>query len=100
MPTVLSGVVSEGYTVIAEVPISQYGYGFCILSPPSLPLNPYYGYVYAVNLDNSTGGRFACDGKKVYRDGAQLFVPFADSTYQVICIFSGNGIGLTWLFQY
>ena len=97
----LTGVISTpGYEVLAQAVISQFGYGLVTFPVPAIPSNPYAGYTFAILESVVSGVNMASSGRKMYRDGAIVFVPYPDQNYAIVAIWSPNAVGRSWSLQY
>lgn len=97
----LSGVVTtSGYRVLTTAVLTAAGYGLAVTNPPSLPLNPYYGFTFPVVQLTSPSVRLAGIGRKLYRDGAIVFPPYPDGTYDVIVVWSASAVGRNYYLQW
>lgn len=100
MANVTGSISVEGYQVLVTDVISAQGGGMAITDPPSLPLNPLFGYCFLVLPQSFPQARFAWDVKGVWRDGIIFFPPYPGAVYDVVFIAKPSSIGKTWLVQY
>lgn len=100
MPSLSGTVTSKGYDVLASIQVGTAGYGLVVYPSPPLPENPYMGFTFPIIESVEPNIFLAGQGRKMFRDGAIVFVPFPGNVWDIVAIWSSSAVGKDWTLQY